>query len=236
MFLRKTEKENFLTHTLFQSVLLLFYPFILCKCFAEDNFFGPVSANFIRPERLSDSAASDDITMDSTAFSMHFRSLARSDSGGGELKTPTTAHRLLAFEDNATPSRTDSYASFMVLTKTKKLSVDQVSSGGGGKDSNEMSIVGENPRSYDYGRLSPRLDALLAEGSKDLHAVPIDSRSLMRNEDAHDMVSPIGTKMSEANGGSSDSPARTPKQLTGVSKGDFFFSSSDFDRSVAQLF
>ncbi|KAF5482656.1 hypothetical protein F2P56_003208 [Juglans regia] len=181
----------------------------------EDNFFGPVSANFIRPERLSDSAASDDITMDSTAFSMHFRSLARSDSGGGELKTPTTAHRLLAFEDNATPSRTDSYASFMVLTKTKKLSVDQVSSGGGGKDSNEMSIVGENPRSYDYGRLSPRLDALLAEGSKDLHAVPIDSRSLMRNEDAHDMVSPIGTKMSEANGGSSDSPARTPKHLTG---------------------
>ncbi|KAG2719628.1 hypothetical protein I3760_03G274500 [Carya illinoinensis] len=181
----------------------------------EDNFFGPVSANFIRPERLSDSAASDDITMDSTAFSMHFRSLARSDSGGGELKTPTTAHRLIAFEDNATPSRTDFSASFMVLTKSKKLSIDQVSSGGGGKDSNEMSIVGENPRSYDYGRLSPRLDALLAEGSKDLHAVPVDSKSLMRNEDAHDMVSPIGTKMSEASGGSSDSPARTPKQLIG---------------------
>ncbi|KAF2284764.1 hypothetical protein GH714_029979 [Hevea brasiliensis] len=38
---------------------------------AQDNFFGPVSASFIRPGRLSDSAASDDnhdITMDSTAF------------------------------------------------------------------------------------------------------------------------------------------------------------------------
>lgn len=189
---------------------------LLLKIFAEDNFFGPVSANFIRPGRLSDSAASDDLTMDSTAFSMHFRSLARSDSGGGgDLKTPTmtAAHRLLAFEDSAaTPSHnatpTDS-ASFMVLTQAKKsmLPVDKVSSAaaGGGKDSNEMSIVGENPRSYDYGRISPRLDALLAEGSNILNSISIGG---------------------EASGGSTAIPVdqithdhqiQTPKQLTAVS-------------------
>jgi len=215
---------------------------LLLKIFAEDNFFGPVSANFIRPGRLSDSGASDDITMDSTAFSMHFRSLARSDSGGGgDLKTPTmsTAHRLLAFEDSATtPSHnatsTDS-ASFMVLTKAKKsmVPVDKVSSaggGGGGNDSNDMSIVGENPRSYDYGRISPRLDALLAEGSNILNSISIDSKCIMGSEDMHEMpaeaVSLPRTKMSEASGGSADIPVdqitydhqiQTPKQLIEVS-------------------
>ncbi|KAK4594211.1 hypothetical protein RGQ29_018050 [Quercus rubra] len=177
----------------------------------EDNFFGPVSADFIRPERLLDSAASDDITMDSTAFSMHFRSLARSDSGG-DAKTPT-AH-CLDFEEktpsqNATPTDSDS---LMVLTKAKKpglqslVPVDKVS---GGKDSNDMSIVGENPRSFDYGRLSPRLDALLADGSEDLNAVSdsmlIDSDLLKSTEDMHNMfaeaVDLARTKMGEGNGG-----------------------------------
>jgi hypothetical protein len=220
---------------------------LLLKIFAEDNFFGPVSSNFIRPGRLSDSGASDDITMDSTAFSMHFQSLARSDSGGGgDLKTPTMtrAHRLLAFEDSATtPSNTatptDS-ASFMVLTKAKKpvLPVDKVSSGGvgGGKDSNDMSIVGENPRSYDYGRISPRLDALLAEGSNILNSISIDSKCLMGSEDMHEMsaeaVSLPSTKTSEASGGSTAIPVdqishdhqiQTPKQLTEVSTECFFF-------------
>ncbi|BFG25870.1 hypothetical protein CerSpe_121460 [Prunus speciosa] len=149
----------------------------------EDNFFGPVSANFIRPGRLSDSAASDDIheaTLDTTAFSMHYRSLARSDSGG-DLKTPTAVR--LAFEEK-TPTHntnpTDS-GSLMSLTKPKMLSpqslasVDKVRSG---EDSNDMSIIEENPHKYDYGRLSPTLDAILAEGSKDLHA---DSVSALAN-------------------------------------------------------
>ncbi|XP_021658887.2 uncharacterized protein LOC110648837 isoform X5 [Hevea brasiliensis] len=128
----------------------------------EDNFFGPVSASFIRPGRLSDSAASDDnhdITMDSTAFSMHFHSLARSDSGGNTLVEKTPSHV-------STPS--DS-GSFMVLTRAKKL-IPQVSlpfeKVSGGRDSNEMSLVGEKPYNYDYGELSPTLEALLAEGSK----------------------------------------------------------------------
>ncbi|XP_075643203.1 uncharacterized protein LOC142614554 isoform X1 [Castanea sativa] len=203
----------------------------------EDNFFGPVSADFIRPERLLDSAASDDITMDSTAFSMHFRSLARSDSGG-DAKTPT-AHRL-DFEEktpfqNATPTDSDS---LMVLTKAKKpglqslVPVDKVS---GGKDSNDMSIVGENPRSFDYGRLSPRLDALLAEGSEDLNAVSdsmlIDSNLLKNTEDMHNMfaeaVDLALTKMGEGNGGSMSFPTDqiiydhqvvTPKQFNKESK------------------
>ncbi|PRQ52444.1 hypothetical protein RchiOBHm_Chr2g0155571 [Rosa chinensis] len=138
----------------------------------EEDFFGPVSADFIRPG-LSDSAASDsfhETTMDTTAFSLHYRSLARSDFGG-DLKTPTSFR--LAFEEKTpTPNPSDS-GSLMSLTKPKNLTpqssvpVDKVR---GGEDSNDMSIIEENPHRYDYGRLSPKLDALLAEGSKDLHA------------------------------------------------------------------
>lgn len=173
--------------------------------------------------------------MDSTAFSMHFRSLARSDSGG-DAKTPMAHH--LDFEEktpfqNATPTDSDS---LMVLTKAKKpglqslVPVDKVS---GGKDSNDMSIVGENPRSFDYGRLSPRLDALLAEGSEDLNAVSdsmlIDSNLLKSSEDMHNMfaeaVDLALTKMGEGNGGSMSFPTDqiiydhqvvTPKQFNKV--------------------
>lgn len=55
--------------------------------------------SFIRQGQLSDSAALDDnhdVTMDSTAFSMHFRSLARSESGV-DFKTPTGVN--LSFEE-----------------------------------------------------------------------------------------------------------------------------------------
>ncbi|KAJ8748152.1 hypothetical protein K2173_000560 [Erythroxylum novogranatense] len=142
----------------------------------EDNFFGPVSASFIRPGQLFDSVASDDnhdVTMDSTAFSMHYRSLARSESGEG-LKTPTTD--CLVFEEKSPfDIPTPVSSSSMVLTKTKLLSqfpppVEKVS---GGRDSNDMSLVGENMRSYDYGKLSPELEALFAEGSKVLSVVPV---------------------------------------------------------------
>ncbi|XP_057963172.1 uncharacterized protein LOC131154424 isoform X2 [Malania oleifera] len=140
----------------------------------EENFFGPVSASFIRPRQLSDSAMSDenhDITMDSTAFSMHFRSLARSDSAG-DIKTPTR----LTFEEKTPVQNTASsnVGSFMVLTGAKKpifpasVPADKVRAG---TDSNDMSLIGENPHKYDFERLSPGLDALLAQGSKDLRAV-----------------------------------------------------------------
>lgn len=128
--------------------------------------------------RLSDSAASDDnhdVTMDSTAFSMHFRSLAESDSGR-DLKTPTAIRA--GFEER-TPThntvRTNS-DSFMTLTMADKLISPSSQSGDvvKSKDSNAMSIVGENSDKYDYGRLPPSLDALLAEGSRDLYAVSVD--------------------------------------------------------------
>ncbi|GLT51131.1 hypothetical protein SLA2020_245610 [Shorea laevis] len=156
----------------------------------EDNFFGPVSAGFIQPGQLSDSGASDDhheVTMDSTAFSMHFRSLVRSESG--DLKTPTGVH--LAFEEKtpsqiATPSDT---GNIMVLTKAKKLmcqSPISVNKGNSGKDSNDMSLVGETLHKYDYGKLSATLEALMAGSSKDFSFVPasdsINSKSLKRSE------------------------------------------------------
>ncbi|GKV41233.1 hypothetical protein SLEP1_g48799 [Rubroshorea leprosula] len=156
----------------------------------EDNFFGPVSASFIQPGRLSDSGASDDhheVTMDSTAFSMHFRSLVRSESG--DLKTPTGVH--LAFEEKtpsqiATPSDT---GNIMVLTKAKKLmsqSPISVNKGSSGKDSNDMSLVGETLHKYDYGKLSTTLEALMAGSSKDFSFIPasdsINSKSLKRSE------------------------------------------------------
>ncbi|KAJ7960221.1 Dentin sialoprotein [Quillaja saponaria] len=140
----------------------------------EANFLGPVSAGFIRPGQLSDSAASDDkhdhdLTMDSTAFSLHYRSLAMSDSG--DLKTPTRFG--LPLEEKTASQNSSPFAtgSLMVLTKAKKQSsrssvpIDATSDG---RDSNDMSIVGDNPHKYDYGAISPRLAAILTEGSKDL--------------------------------------------------------------------
>ncbi|XP_022952683.1 uncharacterized protein LOC111455306 isoform X1 [Cucurbita moschata] len=146
----------------------------------EDNFFGPVAANFIRPRRLSDSAASDDnhdVTMDSTAFSMHFRSLAESDSGR-ELKTPTAIRSAFGERTptrNTMPTNSDS---FMTLTMADKLILPSSQSGDlvRSEDSNAMSIVGENSNKYDYGRLSPSFDALLTEGSRELYTVSVDEK------------------------------------------------------------
>ncbi|XP_004502105.1 uncharacterized protein [Cicer arietinum] len=132
----------------------------------DDDFRGPVSTDFIRPERLSDSGVSDDITMDSTAFSMHYRSIARSESG--DLKTPTRfdATMTTVGQSSGTPG------SYMELTKREKKVLqtpDLVASSGG--DSDDMSIEGEQRKTYDYGRLSPSLVAILAQGSSDLHSV-----------------------------------------------------------------
>lgn len=146
-------------------------PGIFFFFFAEDNFFGPVSASFIRPEQLSDWAASCENyedTMDTTAFSMHFRSLVRSESGE-EPKTPTAVS--LAFGEKTPPqitNPTSSGGSFMQITEPKKL-VSQflvpVGKVRDVEDSNDMSIVEENPNKYDYGRLSPRTEALLSSSS-----------------------------------------------------------------------
>ncbi|KZV31364.1 hypothetical protein F511_05468 [Dorcoceras hygrometricum] len=138
----------------------------------EDNFFGPVSASFIRPGRLSDSAASDDthdVTMDSTAFSMHYRSLARSDSGG-DLKTPSVGQ--LHFEDK-TPINANVDSS-MVSSSLKKLRPKPFSPKSklsSSHNSNDMSLIVQNVNRYDYEKLSPGLDALLAESKKNMLSV-----------------------------------------------------------------
>ncbi|XP_047180400.1 uncharacterized protein LOC124847052 isoform X1 [Vigna umbellata] len=121
----------------------------------DDDFRGPVSAHFIRPERLSDSGVSDDVTMDSTAFSMHYRSLARSDSG--DIKTR---------QFDVTTPNSHSRGSYMELTEPKWCGV-VLDANSAGKDSNDMSIEGEQQRGSEYDILpSPAFDAaILVQGA-----------------------------------------------------------------------
>ncbi|XP_045824281.1 uncharacterized protein LOC123916784 isoform X9 [Trifolium pratense] len=138
----------------------------------DDEFGGPVSMDFIKPGRLSDSGVSDDITMDSTAFSMHYRSLAHSDSG--DLKTPTRFEATVSTPglSSATPG------SFMELTDREKRVPQSPVVASASEDSDAMSIEGEQPKTYDYGRLSPGLVAIFAQGSKDLDGVsPLGSKA-----------------------------------------------------------
>lgn len=117
---------------------------------------------------MSDSAASDDnhdVTMDSTAFSMHYRSLARSESGV-DLKTPRGG-KLFFEEKTLTDANT---SSSMISTLGKNIVVNSsmpVTEVSGSHSSNDMSIVGENSNKYDYEKLSPGLVALLAESRND---------------------------------------------------------------------
>lgn len=112
--------------------------------------------------------------MDSTAFSMHFRSLARSDSGG-ELKTPTGVRLAFGEKTPTQDGNPNNAGSSMVLTVAKKPNSQCFDKATASGDSNEMSLVGENPNRYDYGRLSPELDALLAEGSRNLNVVSVSN-------------------------------------------------------------
>ncbi|GAA0142559.1 hypothetical protein LIER_03428 [Lithospermum erythrorhizon] len=134
----------------------------------EDNFFGPVSTSFIRPDRLSGSATSDDnhdITMDSTAFSMHFRSLAKSESGE-QLRTPTGIS--LSFGEK-TPNQS-TLGSSMLLTEAKRpiLKSDLHDANISGGSDSDMSLVVENSRKYEYDRLLPGVDDKFSEVEKDL--------------------------------------------------------------------
>ncbi|XP_024635293.1 uncharacterized protein [Medicago truncatula] len=148
----------------------------------DDEFRGPVSTDFIKPERLSDSGVSDDITMDSTAFSMHYRSLARSDSG--DLKTPTR------FEATVTTAVQSSATSGSLMDFTdgdKKTPQSPVVASASG-DSDAMSIEGEQGRkTHDYGRLSPKLVAILAQGSKDLDGVSLLGSKATQSPNGNDI-------------------------------------------------
>ncbi|XP_051137396.1 uncharacterized protein LOC127255733 isoform X2 [Andrographis paniculata] len=138
----------------------------------DDEFFGPVSANFIRLGRFSDSGASadnPDVTMDSATFSMHFRSLITSDSGV-DLKTPMGSQ---IFSEEKTPKDRDA-GSPMAITLGEKPNLKSSihsTEASGSQNSNAMSLVGETLNKYDYEKLSPRLDALLAESRKNLFSV-----------------------------------------------------------------
>jgi len=100
--------------------------------------------------------------MDSTAFSMHFRSIARSESEV-ELKTSTGVH--LSFEEK-TPTHDSVTGTPMLMTLAKKqnhqpsVSTSKLSTK---SESNDMSIVGEYQYKYDYGELSPTSNELMAE-------------------------------------------------------------------------
>ncbi|KAL0444915.1 UNVERIFIED_CONTAM: hypothetical protein Slati_2214200 [Sesamum latifolium] len=94
---------------------------------------------------------------------MHYRSLALSESGV-DLKTPTGVQ--LFFEEK-TPTNAN-MGSSMVFTLGKKpipkssMPVTEVNDS---HNSNDMSL-GENPNKYNYDKLSPGLDALLARAVK----------------------------------------------------------------------
>ncbi|KAI4331551.1 hypothetical protein MLD38_029733 [Melastoma candidum] len=131
----------------------------------EDDAFGPVDSSLIRQRTLSDSPDSNDvsreITMDSTAFSLHFQRLLARNGTGGDLMTPDVYPSL----EERTPSVGANSKSSMSLTSAKMKSPRSASpilaSKSAGKDSNAMSFSGENTRKYEYGILSPSLEALL---------------------------------------------------------------------------
>ncbi|XP_068637043.1 uncharacterized protein [Aristolochia californica] len=92
----------------------------------EENFFGPVSTKFIRSGRLStesaDSGNQKDVTLDSTAFSLHFRSLMPlSDrfSPSQHFLTPTKLPILLDEKMPTGESQSTNPGSLMVLMGKK---------------------------------------------------------------------------------------------------------------------
>ncbi|CAN6448341.1 unnamed protein product [Victoria cruziana] len=132
--------------------------------YAEDKFFGPVSTSFIRSRALLDSPAADDITLDSTAFSMQFGKLLQS----GEI-TKTSSGFSLISDCEKTPTEDSSFTTSgnrMVLTNDKKVESNPPSTSpdlDADTVCNEMSLLVDEPKKYDYTRFSPRSDALLAE-------------------------------------------------------------------------
>ncbi|XP_057724821.1 uncharacterized protein LOC130940633 [Arachis stenosperma] len=174
----------------------------------DEAFHGPVLASFIEPGRLSgpDPGFSDDVTMDSTAFSMHYRSLARSDSD--DLRTPS---------QNWIPAVTSTTeGSFMTLSDARNEICDG-DSASGARDSNDMTVVEdkEYPFRYDYDRMSPSLGAISAEGSKDASSfLEISNRSPYGSSTEKDFVYSKGDDDNSAGIGiGADASIRTADSL-----------------------
>ncbi|RYR47048.1 hypothetical protein Ahy_A07g032958 isoform A [Arachis hypogaea] len=163
---------------------------------------------FIEPGRLSgpDPGFSDDVTMDSTAFSMHYRSLARSDSD--DLRTPS---------QNWIPAVTSTTeGSFMTLSDARNEICDG-DSASGARDSNDMTVVEdkEYPFRYDYDRMSPSLGAISDEGSKDASSfLEISNRSPYGSSTEKDFVYSKGDDDNSAGIGiGADASIRTADSL-----------------------
>ncbi|XP_020241204.1 uncharacterized protein LOC109819681 isoform X2 [Asparagus officinalis] len=158
----------------------------------DDNFFGPVSTSFIKSGRLSEAGMSEDnnhdITLDSTAFSLHFQNVVppddRSANSAGSFRTPT---------GESVPT---DFGGF-VISKGCKEDVRQskffdgkMSDSAGVGDSSNMSLVVEDPESYDhYGKMSPTLEALLAAANEHMQSNSPFSGSGTRKS-RHDNIVP----------------------------------------------
>jgi hypothetical protein len=125
---------------------LLTMPFLM----TDENFFGPViSTRFIQTGRPSDSGMSEadnhDITLDSRTFSMHFLSTAPPQdftaNSVGSLRTPDMASNGPLEELNVSESGRKSSRGHDALT--------------------DMSMLTGDPRTYNYGKLSPMLNVVM---------------------------------------------------------------------------
>ncbi|XP_026385925.1 uncharacterized protein LOC113281415 isoform X1 [Papaver somniferum] len=139
-----------------------------------DGWFGKVSASFIRGH-LSASAVSDDsnyeTTLDSTDFKLHFQNLNQSDMES-DFKTPTRSHLSLECRMPSTGDFTGTNSTgnlmFGVHKPTPAVSISGGTSSGAGDD---MSLIDENRRIYDYGILSHTLEAMMSESRNILYGI-----------------------------------------------------------------
>ncbi|TVU08131.1 hypothetical protein EJB05_41519 [Eragrostis curvula] len=126
----------------------------------DENFFGVfgpvVSTRFIQTGRPSDSGMSEDdnhdITLDSRTFSMHyrFRNVDPSDctaNSAASIRTPDTASKGPLEELNVSEPGIKSSSGRDALT--------------------DMSMLTGNPRTFDYGKLSPMLSDVMQKIGKD---------------------------------------------------------------------
>lgn len=126
------------------------------KMRAGDNLFGPVSTSFIRSGGLSEVSDDNnhDVTLDSTAFSMHFSNiLPLDDRSINSVETPRTPTGLSVTNDSG---------NFVLHSDAKKMSSRFGLLKANGYSS-DMTLVAEHSNRYDYGKLSPTLEVLLAK-------------------------------------------------------------------------
>ncbi|CAL9779312.1 unnamed protein product [Musa acuminata subsp. burmannicoides] len=151
----------------------------------DDNFFGPVSTSFIGSGRLSESGMSDDtnhdVTLDSTAFSLHFRNIALADD--------CTADSMRSMRTPTGDATTAGAASIIVPTGSKnpflgsKLFAGNLSGSVGG--SSNMSLIEEKSSKYDYGKLSSTLVNLLDQVNRSIQTRSPKSANKVIASDSH---------------------------------------------------